>query len=51
MRILLRVMEGERMRLGYTGSIPGGMVGRVGVEGGGISSCVHESDVRRESVR
>ena len=41
------VMERERMRLGYSGRVPGGMVGRVGVDGGGISPCVHESDVRR----
>lgn len=32
------------MRLGYCGRVPGGVVRRVGVEGGGgISPCVHES--------
>jgi len=29
------------MGLGYSGSGPGGMVGRVSVDGGGISPCVH----------
>ena len=42
-------MDGERMwRLGYPGSVPGGMVRRVGVDGGGISPCVHGVDARRE---
>lgn len=47
-RILLWVVERDRMRMGYTRSVPGGMVGRVGIEGGGISSCVHECDAVRE---
>jgi hypothetical protein len=47
-RVLLRVVERERVGLRYTGSAPGGMVGRVRVDGGGISPCVHEGDARRE---
>ena len=43
-RILLWVMERDRVRLGYNGRAPGGMVGGVGVERGGISPRVHEGD-------
>jgi len=37
------------MGLGYPGSVPGGVVRRVGIDGGGgISPCVHGGDARRE---
>jgi len=35
------------MRLGYSGRVPGRMVGRVGVDGGRISPCVHENGAGR----
>jgi len=38
------------MGLGYSGRVPGGMMGRVGVDGGGISPGVHESGAGREWV-
>ena len=50
-RILLLVLEGEGLGLGDGGRVPGGMMGRVRVEGCVISSCVHMSDSRRERVR
>ena len=47
MRVLLGVVDGERMRLGYGGRVPGRlMMGRVGVNGGRISPCVHGRSVR-----
>ena len=43
--VRLGVMGGYGMRLGYGGVVPGGLVGRVGINGGGVSPCVHECDL------
>ena len=37
-------MGRERIRLEYNGRVPDGTAGRVGVERGGISPCVRESN-------
>ena len=45
------IMEREGIGLGHSGRVPGRMGGRVGVEGGGISPCVHEDDAGRVWAR
>jgi len=39
------------MKLEYTGRVPGGTAGRVGVERGGISPCVHRAVLARVGGR
>ena len=43
--VLLWAMEGEGVRLRYGGMSPGGLMGRVGIKGGRIPSCVHGCNV------
>lgn len=42
-------LKGDGMGLGHGGGVPGGLRGRVGINGGSISPCVHECNVGCES--